>query len=82
MRNGSSTALVSGTTRVAGGPIRPRRTIRPRWEARYARAVVLGDLLSMSLALAIGVLAGFGNSATGTMLAKTTVDTTQRLGLL
>ncbi|HEX4249274.1 MAG TPA: sugar transferase [Pseudonocardia sp.] len=69
MRNGSSTALVSGTTRVIGGPIRPRRTVRPRWEARYARAVVLGDLLSLSLALAIGVSAGFGNSATDVYLA-------------
>ena len=69
MRNGSSTALVSGTTRVVGRPARPRRTDRPRWETRYARAVVLGDLLGMSVALAIGVSAGFGNSATDVYLA-------------
>jgi exopolysaccharide biosynthesis polyprenyl glycosylphosphotransferase len=72
MRNGSSAALVSSNAGNRQAPERPYRVgrgSRPRWETRYARAVVGGDLLTVLVAVAVGVGIGFGNTAAEPRLA-------------
>jgi exopolysaccharide biosynthesis polyprenyl glycosylphosphotransferase len=69
MQNGSTTALVGANGRWADGPDRPARVTRPRWESRYAIAVLGGDVLIMLVALAIGVWVGFGNTSRDSNLA-------------